>query len=551
MINTTVRDYIDRHADENQQAIWLRDRQGDQFTERTWSDSRDEINAVAAWLEERYGNDKTNVALLSRNRAHWVLADNAIIFSGNVTVPMFTTLTAPTADYILNFTNARLLILGESDNWRAVSDVLPDDIDIVTLPGVAIDREHVKWDDIVAEFAGREPLYRGRSDDLVSLVFTSGTTGVPKGVMQTHESMLKPMRRVVPYLGLRENPRFLSYLPLSHIAERQLVGILSLLLPGTVSFNESLPTLLRDMADTKPNFMFGPPRVWEQLQQGVLASFGTQQALDKALEKDRAGVGLQVRTNLGLNDADYLLTAAAPTPPALIKWYEKLGFTLLEGFGQTEIMATSVNTKTARKIGSIGRVVGEIDLKISAGGELIFRAPGAAVGYYKQPEKTAETFVDGWVHTGDKGYVDEDGYVFLTGRVKDHFKTIQGKYVAPAPIESSFAENDWTEQLCLLGRGYSKTVVVCVLSDIAQKQNRELIEKALIEKALEVNDAIDHHARVGAIMITRDPWTIANDVLTPTLKIRREQVENRFGERAQELARHAAEQHDVLLEWLD
>lgn len=545
----TLLDYVEKNANEFSQQVWLRDRSGDQYTEWNWSDANNEINAVAAWLERRYGSSKNNVVLLSRNRAHWILADFAIIGSGNVTVPMFTTLPAPTAKYIFEFTDARLLILGETDNWDAVQGVLPDGIDIVTLPGVEIESPHTAWEEILRECDGQRPSYRGVADDLVSIVFTSGTTGVPKGVMQTHESMIVPMQRALKPFGLRAHPRFLSYLPLSHIAERQLVSVMSVLLSGSVTFNESLPTLLRDMASTKPNFFFGPPRVWEQLQQGILAKFGSQQALDDALAKDSDGVGSQIRNMLGLDDTDYLLTAAAPTPPALIHWHGKLGLVMMEGFGQTEIMATAINTTEHRKVGSIGRIVDEVELKISDEGEMVFRAPGSSIGYYKKPEKTAETFVDGWVHTGDKGYIDEDGFVFLTGRVKDYFKTIHGKFVAPPPIENSFSENDWTEQLCLLGRGYSKTVMVCVLSDIASQQDRSVIEETLLKQAEKVNQEVEKHARIGGVIITMEPWTIENEVLTPTMKIRREQVESRFGERAQELARESAEKGEILLDW--
>ena len=545
----TLQDYIEKNAADLPQQTWLRDRSGDQFTEWNWSDANNEINAVAAWLEQRYGSSKNNVVLLSRNRAHWMLADFAIIESGNVTVPMFTTLPAPTAKYIFDFTDARLLILGETDNWDAVQGVLPDGIDIVTLPGVEIESPHTTWEDILGKCNGQRPNCKGEPDDLVSIVFTSGTTGVPKGVMQTHESMIVPMQRAIKPFGLRDHPRFLSYLPLSHIAERQLVSVMSVLLSGTVTFNESLPTLLRDMASTKPNFFFGPPRVWEQLQQGILAKFGSQQALDDALAKDSDGVGSQVRNMLGLDDTDYLLTAAAPTPPALIHWHGKLGLVMMEGFGQTEIMATAINTTEHRKVGSIGRVVDEVELKISDEGEMVFKAPGSSIGYYKKPEKTAETFVNGWVHTGDKGYIDEDGFVFLTGRVKDYFKTIHGKFVAPPPIESDFAENDWTEQLCLLGRGYSKTVIVCVLSDIARQQDRTVIEDALLKQVEKINEEVEKHARIGAVIMTTEPWTIENEVLTPTMKIRREQVELRFGERAQEIARESAEKGEILLDW--
>ncbi len=549
MTESTLTAYLDRLGKDFADRTWLRDRKGDEYTEWSWSDAHAEVNAAAAWLEQHYGSSQANIALLSRNRAHWMLADLAIIGSGNVTIPLFTTLAATTADYILNFTEARALILGEADNWEAVREVLPDGVDVITLPGVDIDMPHTRWEDIIAECSGRRPTYECKHDDLISLVFTSGTTGVPKGVMQTHDSFLIPMQRAGQYFELKKHIRFLSYLPLSHIAERQLILVQSMLYVGSVTFNEDLTTLVRDMADVRPDYFFGAPRVWEQLQQGLIAKFGSPAALDQALASNPESVGKQVRSSLGLSQDAYLLTAAAPTPPALIEWYQRLGLTLMEGFGQTEIMATAINTQEHRKIGSIGRLVEGVDMKITDEGEMCFKSDGAAIGYYKMPEKTAETFVDGWVYTGDKGYVDEDGFIFITGRVKDYFKTIQGKFVAPPPIEGRFAENDWTEQLCLLGRGYSKTVIVCVLSEAAQKQDRAVVEKALREKVEEVNAAVEKHARIGAVIISTDPWTIENEILTPTLKIKRDEIENRFGDRAQALAHEAAVKREIRLEW--
>jgi long-chain acyl-CoA synthetase len=361
--------------------------------------------------------------------------------------------------------------------------------------------------------------------------------------------MLVPMLRCKHAFSLRATPRFLSYLPLSHVAERQLVWIQSLIYGGEVTFNESLATLVRDMSATRPNYFFGPPRVWEQLQLGILARFGSQEQLNAALESGGEAVAAKIREGLGLQEADYLLTAAAPTPAALIEWYHRLGIALMEGYGQTEAMGLIANNRDDFRLGSIGKTVAGVEARIDDSGELLVRAEGLAEGYYRLPEQTAETFVDGWVHTGDRARVDEDGFYYITGRVKDYFKTIQGKFVSPVPIETEFARCRWVDQQCLLGRGYSKTVMVCVLSPIASEQQRERITSDLQSLVRELNQQVDRHARIGGLIVTDRAWTIENGMLTPTLKLRRERVEASFGETAFVLARQAAEQGELLLAW--
>ena len=366
----TIPQYLTTRASESPDRLWLKDRQGDQFTTWTWAQAEQEINAVAAWLEQRYGNRQTVFGMLSRNRAHWMLADMAITASGNISVPLFTTLLPDTAEYILKFSDAKVLFVGESGNWSAIKQILPRAIEIVALPGVDPEVDHIKWEDMVAESKDRKPSHICKPDDLQTLVFTSGTTGVPKGVMQTHASMLQPMQRCVGAVEITDYPRFLSYLPLAHVAERQLIWIQSLIYGGEITFNEDLTTLLRDMADTKPHYLFGVPRVWEQLQQGVLAQFGGQAAFDDALQKDRQAVQQKVITALGLQNAEYLLTAAAPTPAALIDWYQNIGITLMEGYGQSEAMGLIANTGDARKVGSIGIPLEGVEVRINDDGEL-------------------------------------------------------------------------------------------------------------------------------------------------------------------------------------
>lgn len=544
----TLPAFLDHWADTRGDKIWMRDLREEGSEDYTWAEAREQINLVAAALEARFGNGASMV-ILSRNRPHWFMADLAVVRSGNVTVSMFTTLPASTAQYIAEFTEAKVLFLGESANWDSVREVLPANTTVVTLPGVEIEGDHLTWDQLLEEGATQNLAYACKPDDTMSLVFTSGTTGLPKGVIQTHDSNIVPIRRFITAFGLRDQPRYFSYLPLSHIAERQIVQYSSLFCCGEVNFNESLETLLRDLQRTSPHMFFGPPRIWEQFQQAVIGKFGGQEALDAALKEDPDGIGKLVLDTMGLGEVEYCLTAAAPTPPPLIHWWESMGLTLMEGFGQTEAMGLIVSGQNSRRVGSIGRPIGEVEYKLTEEGELAVRAEGCTPGYYKQPEKTAELIRDGWLHTGDKARVDEDGFIYITGRVKDYFKTIQGKFVAPPPIEGQFAENVFIEQQCLMGRGFSKTVMVAVLAEAAKNTDQTEIEASIRETVAAINESVEKHARIGAVIVSREPWSIENGVMTPTLKIRRDKIDEMFAELGERLARDSAQQGQLLLHW--
>jgi long-chain acyl-CoA synthetase len=544
----TLPDLVALWAEQTPEKIWLRDLREDGSQDYTWSQAHEQISAVGAMLEQRFGQGEAMV-MLSDNRAHWVMADLAIMASGNITASMFTTLPASTAEYIFELTEAKVVFVGETSNWDQVSAVLPPDILLVTLPGVELEQAHEKWEDLLTRFAGQAPAYQCQPDDVISLVFTSGTTGMPKGVIQTHNSNLIPIRRFTSLFEMPDTPRYFSYLPLSHIAERQIVEFSSIVLGGDIYFNESMATLSRDLPRARPHVFFGPPRVWEQLQQAVIGKFGGKDALDGALLQDKTGIGQLVLEGLGLNEVEFCLTAAAPTPPALIHWWDDLGLTLLEGFGQTEAMGVILSSHEHRRVGSIGKPIGEVQFKVTEEGEMAIKADGCTPGYFKQPDKTAELIRDGWLHTGDKVRVDEDGFIYITGRVKDYFKTIQGKFVAPPPIESAFAVNPHAEQQCLLGRGFSKTVMVLVLTAEAQNAPEQEVEDSILATIREINGGIEKHARIGAAIVSREPWSIENEVLTPTMKIKREKVEERFAELAEALARESAEQRELLLRW--
>ena len=545
----TLTEYLSHWNDTCPDKIWLRDLKESGSEDVTWGEAYRQISSMATVLEQKFGHSKRMV-VLSQNRAHWILADLAIITSGNITVSLFTTLPASTANYIIDFTEANVFFIGEASNWEGVREILPKGATLITLPGVSIEEPHLQWDEIVNEPSLTKIAHKSIPDDIISLVFTSGTTGNPKGVIQTHESNIIPVQRFIDSVGFsNEEIRYFSYLPLAHIAERQIVEFSSLLLCGEIFFNESIDTLARDLPVCRPNVFFGPPRIWEQLQQAIIGKFGGQEAFDAAMEQDKEGIGQLVLQTLGLDKVEYCLAAAAPTPPPLIAWWESLGLLLMEGFGQTEAMGLIVSTREERRLGSIGKPIGEVEYKITEANELAVKADGCTPGYYLQPEKTAELIKDGWLYTGDKVRVDEDGFIYITGRVKDYFKTIHGKFVAPVPIEGKFAENSFVEQQCLLGRGFSKTVMVGVLTDEAQKKSTVEIEDSIRESVIGINLEQEKHAHIGAVILSKEAWSVENEVLTPTMKIRRDRVEEQFGVQAEDLARTAAEAGELLIIW--
>ena len=547
-MNQTVIDYLDQWADECADRVWLRDLSKESSEEYSWGEVREQVNAVAVALEARIGHGAA-IMLLSRNRAHWVLADLAIIRSGNFTVGLFTTLPPATAQYIAEFTQAKAIFVGEADNWEKIKPVLPDSTLVVALPGVDLDCDHIKYEDLLGEGENKSPEYVNKPADMISVVFTSGTTGRPKGVIQSHESNLIPIRRGAGYELFPEHPKFFSYLPLAHLAERQIVEFQALYHCGEISFNQSLDTLLPDLQRTKPHYFFAVPRVWEQLQQVVFAQHGTREAFEEALGADPKTAARAVIDKLGLGEATYCLSGSAPISPALVHWWESVGIKIMEGFGQTEAMSLVMNHEGCRRVGSIGKPMNGVECKITAEGELVVRADGLTPGYYKQPSKTAELYRDGWLHTGDKVRVDEDGFLFISGRVKDYFKTIHGKFVAPPPIEGRFAENAHVEQQCLIGRGLSKTVMVTVLTEVARGESREKVEESIRECVSSINSGVEKHARIGAVIVTQQPWTIENDVLTPTLKVRRDKIDEKFSGLAESLAKDSAVQGITLFHW--
>jgi len=224
------------------------------------------------------------------------------------------------------------------------------------------------------------------------------------------------------------------------------------------------------------------------------------------------------------------VSGAAPMPKPLIEWFAKLGIHVLQGYGMTEnSIYASVNTPTANRIGSVGREMPGANTRIAADGEIQYKHAGVMTGYYKEPEKTAETFTeDGYLRTGDKGALDADGYLYITGRTKDIFKTMKGKYVAPAPIEGAMARNTDIDQLCFVGSELKQPIMLVSLNEAGRNKPREVIEQDLIADMEAVNGPLEPHEAIGKIVVVKDIWTIDNNLMTPTMKVKRNEIEKRY-----------------------
>jgi long-subunit acyl-CoA synthetase (AMP-forming) len=379
------------------------------------------------------------------------------------------------------------------------------------------------------------------ADQLATIIYTSGTTGLPKGVMHSFGNLGFAASRGTQLFGLNESDRLLSYLPLCHVAERMFVELASIYSGQTVFFAESLDTFLTDLQRARPTALFGVPRIWTKFQMGVYSKIPAKR-LDFLLGLPIIGkrVGHKVLAGLGLDALRIALSGAAPVPQTLLLWYRKLGLDVLEVYGMTESCGYShVCLPGQNKPGWIGKPCPDVEVRIAESGEVMVRSGATMLGYFKEPEKTAETITeDGFLRTGDKGEEDAEGNLRLTGRLKEIFKTSKGKYVAPAPIENRLAVHSRIEQVCVVGDGLSAPLGLCVLSAVGQQDAGGTARAGLhssLEKLLEeVNGALDKHERLRRLVVVKDSWAVENGFLTPTLKIKRNMIEAAYGARFEE-----------------
>jgi long-chain acyl-CoA synthetase len=373
------------------------------------------------------------------------------------------------------------------------------------------------------------------ADDLSTIIYTSGTTGAPKGVMHVFGAFTFFARTATELLRLTSEERFLSYLPLAHIIERSACEALGVLLGFRIFFTEGIATFLTDLHRAHPTFFVSVPRLLLKFQQGVYEKIPAPR-LNKLLRVPILGrvVRRRILRQLGLHTARYAACGGAALPTEVLLWYRNLGLELFEGYGMTETGITHLPSPGQVRPGYVGGAINGVAVKLGDNGELMIKSPMNMVGYYRDPQGTREGFTeDGFFRTGDIVQPDSDGQVRIIGRIKEQFKTSKGKYVAPAPIESQLMAHPAVEACCVMGAGLPSPFAVVVLSPDARErcavpEGREALEKSLLELMNEVNTQVDPHERMSFIAIVDGPWTIGNEFLTPTLKIKRAALESRY-----------------------
>ena len=492
----------------------------------TYESAGVEIRKIASALKSYNLADRSHVALLSKNCAHWVMADLAIMMAGHVSIPIYPTLNARTIGILLDHSESKVIILGKLDNYESQRSAIKD-IHKISI-GLYGGTEGDLWEDLVATMEPIKPMYSLKGEDLLTIIYTSGTTGTPKGVMHTAENTMISAKTLFEAAGLSFNSRTFSYLPLAHIAERIGIEIGSLNSGSSISFSYSLESFASNLENTQPHLFFAVPRIWAKFQEKILESL-PQKKLDLLLKIPIINgiIKNKLKQKLGLKEAVFICSGAAPLASSLINWFGKLNISIHEIYGMTEDCAIShSNHKGASKVGTVGKPQEGVKTKLSPEGEICIKNNCLMKGYFKAPDITASVFDEqGYLKTGDIGEYDHDGFLTITGRVKDQFKTDKGKYISPAPIELILSENSDIEQICIVGTGIPQPIALITLSASGKSKTKQNISKSLIETVNSVNPKLEKHERIEKVIIMSEEWNVDNGLTTPTLKLKRNSIE--------------------------
>ncbi len=537
IVQKTPVEILEEQARQQGERVFLRQPVNRELCDFSWETVLRMTRLLAGSLRQLGFSPGDRIAVLSKNCAEWFITDLALMAGGYISVPIYPTANADTIRYVLKHSGAKAVFVGKLDDWPAQEPGVPGDLVRLAMPYDTMPAQY-HWQQLMEMAPPLEPSYP-EPDDVMSIIYTSGSTGNPKGAVLTYSSYGWAAQAVANDLQAGTEDRVISYLPLAHITERVYIEGASLYSGLVVYFAESLDTFIEDVQAASPTLFISVPRLWTLFQKNIIDKIGHSK-LNLLLRLPIIGkiVSGKIRAGLGLQDARILGCGSAPVSPVLLRWYEQVGMSITEAWGMTENGAYATLNYPFRsdKVGTVGRPGIDCEVKTGDNQELLFKSPGLFKEYYKDPEATAAAFTDdGFFRTGDQAEIDADNYVTIIGRVKDTFKTAKGKYVTPVPLERKLVQNPLIELVCVIGSGLPYPVALVQLSESASGMPKEQVTQSLQETCKAVSAQMESHAALGGILVVQEPWTVENDVLTPTLKIKRQVLDKRYSDKVAEM----------------
>lgn len=511
------------------QAPWLHQPIDRQWHTFTWGEADNQARRIAAGLKAQGYAPGSRIAILSKNCAEWVIADLAIMMAGMISVPIYSTAGKSTIEYVLDHSASNAIFVGKLDKPEAADQAIPTGVERIAFPYQTVPATAL-WQQWLDSHQPLQDIADPKPGDVMTIPYTSGSTGVPKGVVLTFLNLAASAECSARQIDGLPGDRALSYLPMAHITERALVELVSMVLGSEVFFNESLDTFADDLRYTRPSTFISVPRLWSRFQSQILSQISDKK-LQRLLRIPILGkrVAVKIRRSMGLDRARSFGSGTAPISPEMLRWFHRLGISIGEGWGMTETAGLSCGNFPfrAQDLGSIGRPVDCVEMKLTKDGEILIRGDAVFSEYYLNPEATAESFTDDWFHTGDLG-TQLNGVFRIVGRIKEQFKTAKGKYVAPVPIEIMLMADPGIEQACVMGSGRKQPVAFVVMSEAANDSTP--VRDGLDRLVREVNATLESHQRLDHLIVCEDAWDTENGMLTPTLKLKRSQIETRYAD---------------------
>ncbi|MGL4830767.1 MAG: AMP-binding protein [Vibrio sp.] len=522
-----------RWAQERPNEVYLKQIINRQFVEFTYAEVADHALRLVSALRALGAVPGDRIALISKNCAEWFICDLAMMLGDYISVPIFPTAGSETIDYCLEHSESKILIVGKLDDNKATAHVLAERSNLISisLPYPSAAKCQYEFQTLIKQHQPSEERPIHFDDKLMSIVYTSGTSGQPKGAMLTYGAFTWSAQQLINHIGIQEGDRLFSYLPLAHITERVYIFGSSIIGGVLTAFPESLDTFIEDVKMHRPTLFISVPRLWTLFQQRIQDKLPPKK-LNILLKIPfiNSLIKRKLADGLGLDQARVLGCGSAPVSPALLEWYRSVGLNITEAWGMTESFAYSTINYPfrANKIGTVGNAGPGIELKIAADEEIMVRSKGLFAGYYKNDTATAESFDnEGWLHTGDIGSIDSEGYLTIQGRKKDTFKTAKGKFVAPVPIEKKLFEYSRVEMMCLIGSGLPAPILLVIphqFPDFDRTRYERTVQKVISR----MNTELESHEQIKGVLMIKEPWSIDSGILTPTLKIKRHVLEKKY-----------------------